>query len=349
MYVLRARFFFISISLLLLFYCRAALKPAYNLFSLPITWHAGSSDFYISPEKDGFDIAFENYSITQNTARPDFPNVIPPVLHQIMLGPNAISDSLQNTHNACLEFHLGWEIHLWTDENASRFVEEKYPHLKKMWDGYRYPIQRIDALRYMVLYEYGGAIIDMDLHCKRSLGPLRRFEFVAPAAHPVGFSNSMIMARKHHPFIEQLVSNLPEYDRSWFWLPYPTVMFSTGCHYVSTIHALQKHRADLRILSGTRENPRLHQLNGNAVTPLFHHLGASSWHSFDAALIIKIGRLRSSFVLLSTVLAILILVSWVKILRTRLYRRQKSFRSLVSKSRFQSTQFGVSDSGVALT
>ena len=118
-----------------------------------------------------------------------------------------------------------------------------------MWHRYKYPIQRVDALRYMLLYEYGGmilssspldaadkkkgAVLDMDLDCRRSLGPLRRFAFTAPAAHPVGFSNGFMMAARRHPFVGQLIRHLRKYDRNWFGLPYATVMFSTGCHYAS--------------------------------------------------------------------------------------------------------------------
>ncbi|RQM05923.1 hypothetical protein DH86_00002585 [Scytalidium sp. 3C] len=167
------------------------------------------------------------------SAGPEYSDLIPPILHHIALGQDVTNSSWTEARNACLELHPSWESHLWTDEKASKFVAEKYPHLKPMWDGYKYPIQRVDALRYMVLQEYGGAVLDMDLHCLRSLGPLRRFAFVAPAAHPIGFSNGMMLASKHHPFVRQLVRNLPAYDRDWFWLPYATVMFSTGCHYAS--------------------------------------------------------------------------------------------------------------------
>jgi hypothetical protein len=43
----------------------------------------------------------------------------------------------------------------------------------------------------------------------------------------------MMMATAKHPFVGELVRNLPIFDQSWFGLPYPTVMFSTGCHYAS--------------------------------------------------------------------------------------------------------------------
>jgi inositol phosphorylceramide mannosyltransferase catalytic subunit len=78
-----------------------------------------------------------------------------------------------------------------------------------------------------------GVILDMDLRCTRSLGPLRRFSFVAPAAHPAGFSIGFMMASARHSFLGELVANLPVFNQWWFGLPYPTVMFSTGCHYAS--------------------------------------------------------------------------------------------------------------------
>jgi mannosyltransferase OCH1-like enzyme len=73
----------------------------------------------------------------------------------------------------------------------------------------------------------------MDLECKRAFGPLRRFEFVAPAAHPTGFSIGFMMASRGNEYVRQLVKNLARYNRNWLGLPYPAVMFSTGCHYAS--------------------------------------------------------------------------------------------------------------------
>jgi hypothetical protein len=69
------------------------------------------------------------------------------------------------------------------------------------------------------------------------MGPLRRFDFVAPAAHPTGFSIGMMLSSPNNTFVRDLVDNLPKYNRAWFFLPYVTVMFSTGCHYASYVLA----------------------------------------------------------------------------------------------------------------
>lgn len=48
------------------------------------------------------------------------------------------------------------------------------------------------------------------------------------------------------------------------------------------MQALFPGRKDLRILWGPN---RLHQLSGAVTTPLFRHLGMSSWHNHDSSLI----------------------------------------------------------------
>jgi inositol phosphorylceramide mannosyltransferase catalytic subunit len=78
-----------------------------------------------------------------------------------------------------------------------------------------------------------GIFLDLDLQCLRPLDPLREFNFVAVAANPIGISNGFIMAKEKHPFFLHVIKNLPRYNLRWLGLPYATVMFSTGCHYLS--------------------------------------------------------------------------------------------------------------------
>jgi len=280
----------LGVAILTLWYCRQLLHSWWTLLSLPFVWSRGSSDFLISPISDGFDLTFANYSRSQTSAGPTYDDRVPPVLHHIALGTRVMRPTWEEAVQNCLDWHPGWEAHFWTDENARTFVAERFPELLAMWDEYPYPVQRVDALRYMVLYEFGGVVLDMDLKCKRSLGPLRRFDFVAPAAHPTGFSIGFMMASKQNDYVGQIVQSLGVYNRRWLGLPYPTVMFSTGCHFASTIHASAKNRAELKILAGPGDQPKLHMLNGRVSTPLFDHLGSSSWHSYDASLIVVVGK-----------------------------------------------------------
>lgn len=142
------------VCLLTLIYFRSLVHTALVTLALPVTW-LSSTDFCISQEHDRFDTTFANYSVDQQTSLPEYPDLIPPILHQISLG-NGLKPEWLDARNSCLQHHVEWETHFWTDENAPLFVAENFPQLREMWEGYRYPIQRVDALRYMVLYEYGG-------------------------------------------------------------------------------------------------------------------------------------------------------------------------------------------------
>ncbi|QPH09562.1 hypothetical protein C2857_000410 [Epichloe festucae Fl1] len=275
----------VAILLLTFWLGRHLLYTTWTLAALRVFWHENASQFIISQSNDNFDVTFANYSKAQVSAEP-YQDLVPPILHHIALGDtegrwkSRWGDSVQS----CVDVHPGWESHIWTDDNASKFVAEKFPQLKELWDSYHYPVERIDALRYMLLYAYGGVVLDMDLKCKRGLGPLRRFSFVAPEAHPTGFSIGFMMASKENAFVGDIVRNLTVYNKQWLGLPYATVMFSTGCHFASVIHVYESNRTDLKILPGP-----LHSLNGRVSTPIFDHLGSSSWHSYDAKLIVTIG------------------------------------------------------------
>lgn len=58
------------------------------------------------------------------------------------------------------------------------------------------------------------------------------------------------------------------------------------------VHAYQQDRSELKILAGTPGNFKMHSLNGQVSTPIFNHLGSSSWHSYDAAMIVSLGKYK---------------------------------------------------------
>ncbi|CAK7233989.1 hypothetical protein SEUCBS140593_008786 [Sporothrix eucalyptigena] len=298
-----------GVLLVIILLSRHILYTAWTLVYLPLAWSNDESSFVISQAVDNFDITFADYNTSQTTAGAGYTDRVPAVMHHVVLGSRPPLPAWGETRQSCLDLHEGWETHYWTDETAAAFVADKFPDVKETWDSYPFLIQKVDALRYMILYEYGGAVLDMDLRCKRALGPLRRFGFVAIEAVPVGFSSGFMMAERHNPLVGAIVNSLKDYNRRWLGLPYPTVMFSTGCHFASTIHVLQQDRSDYKVLRGPDDNRDMHKLNGAVSTPIFDHLGSSAWHSFDGRFIIM---LRSAIpwilpvVLLSAVCSVLI-------------------------------------------
>ena len=250
------------------------------------------------------------------------PAFIPRNMHHVLLGPmgeNPPADWLA-ARNSCVTMHMSWPEHyFWTDENADSFFEEHYPWFLDTWNSYPSIVQRADALRYFVLHKFGGVFLDMDLFCRHPLDPLishleavtphqhrpaqggmyilaesgHPHMLLAPKANPVGVSNGFIIASRGHPLLSQMITFLPRFNLN-FILSYATVMFSTGCMYISSHMQLFARRRwgkrTVLVLDGV-EN----MLNGNVDTPLFRHLGTSSWHSSDAKFIRKIvGGVRKS-------------------------------------------------------
>ena len=102
-----------------------------------------------------------------------------------------------------------------------------------------------------------------------------------------------------------------------------------------TVYTLQKNRTTLRILSGTAENPTMHMLNGYVDTPLFRHLGSSSWHTKDAHLILLLKDIDPKIILLVSVMVVGVLGSMIwccSSARRRFFspRRDIEFHSLES-------------------
>jgi inositol phosphorylceramide mannosyltransferase catalytic subunit len=250
------------------------------------------------------------------------PTFIPRNMHHVLLGPmakNPPADWLA-ARNSCVTMHASWPEHyFWTDENADSFFEEYYPWFVDTWNSYPSIVQRADALRYFVLHKFGGVFLDMDLFCRNPMDSLishlesvtphqhrpaqggmyilaesgHPHMLLAPKANPVGVSNGFIIASRGHPLLSQMITFLPRFNLN-FIFSYATVMFSTGCMYISSHMQLYTRRRwgknTVLVLDGV-EN----MLNGNVDTPLFRHLGTSSWHSSDAKFIRKIvGGVRKS-------------------------------------------------------
>lgn len=55
-----------------------------------------------------------------------------------------------------------WKHVLYTDEDNLEFVKKHFPDFLPYYNGFKYNIQRADAIRYMWLYINGGLYIDLD-------------------------------------------------------------------------------------------------------------------------------------------------------------------------------------------
>ena len=177
---------------------------------------------------------------------------------------------------------------LWTDAGSREFIAEHYSWFLDTFDNYTYAIQRADAIRYFVLYHYGGIYIDLDIGCLKPMDPLLVYPVILPKTIPVGVSNDLMFSEKKHPLLEQTIHNLIKFDHSWV-LNYPTVMFSTGPMFLSAQYGLYSASHPSTFLQDVRILPKsLYGKNARedeAPHSFFSHFYGSSWHADDAAFI----------------------------------------------------------------
>lgn len=134
----------------------------------------------------------------------------------------------------CRKFNPSYEIRMWNASSARTFIAEHYEWFLNTYDNYRYPIQRIDALKYFILWHYGGVYMDLDIACRRPLDPLLMFPAWFPEASPLGVNNDLMAARRGHPILERMTRRLEAKNRNWIF-PYLTIFWSTGPSFGSDI------------------------------------------------------------------------------------------------------------------
>lgn len=151
---------FLVLMILFILVCLSApsVQRLYSLSLLPFTWSTSSAQAIISQQRDHFDVTFSSYPANYSTENAGLHSLIPAKLHHIHLGPNPLPSEWLAARADCLEQHDSWETFLWNDSNAPQFVRNNYPHLYDMWNSYPFMVQRVDALRYMVLEKHGGIL-----------------------------------------------------------------------------------------------------------------------------------------------------------------------------------------------
>ncbi|KAF2149192.1 glycosyltransferase family 32 protein, partial [Myriangium duriaei CBS 260.36] len=167
---------------------------------------------------------------------------IPPIIHFIWfqneytshLDISTIPATISHAPARCHEHNPSFQILIWNATAASTFMAEHYAWFLPIYTSYPHPIQRIDALKYFLLWHYGGVYMDLDVSCRRPLNPLLAFPAWYPKASPVGVNNDLMASRARHPLVGMMLEQLSVKNKSW-GLTYLTVFWSTGPQFVSGV------------------------------------------------------------------------------------------------------------------
>lgn len=221
-----------------------------------------------------FAVTTEGVELIRNTNNKE---QIPKIFHHTWKDKD-IPEKWKYSYQNCKNLYPDFKFMLWTDESSEGFIKQHYRWFLKEYQSYSHQIQRVDAIRYFLLYHFGGIYSDLDIGCSDThrIEPLLKFDAFLPKTKPIGFSNDLMGSKPKHKFFDLLIKKLPIWDH-WYGVPYATVFFSTGPMFLSLQYGGYSGDDSIYIL--------MPDVYSDGPTKIFKHIQGSTWHSWDANLI----------------------------------------------------------------
>ncbi len=145
--------------------------------------------------------------------------MIPPIIHQIWVGPNDIPDSFLKSSEELQRINRGYRYMLWNNDNVEQLAT------KDVYD-YRTFAGQSNVLRLLALKKFGGIYLDMDFVPLKSFDSiLRHSAFIARQPDGV-FCNAAMGAEPEHSWIDNMLTDAISNKTSW-------LCPSFGCHVIS--------------------------------------------------------------------------------------------------------------------
>eukprot|EP00049_Salpingoeca_infusionum_P019590 m.362570 g.362570 ORF g.362570 m.362570 type:complete len:336 (+) comp20645_c0_seq1:86-1093(+) len=210
---------------------------------------------------------------------------IPMIIHQTYK-TEELPDQWKETPSLWKKHHPEWQYMFWSDEKNRDFISTHYPWFLEQFDAYPNNIQRADAIRYFILYHYGGVYVDMDIQPVRDLSPmLGDYGVVLPETPNIGLTNAFMASAKEHPFFEQVIHALGANAHRWMhFTRHWEIVTSTGPYFIWDQANLYKDQSEiLRVPASVWGKCKMCDPTCPLVpNAYFQHLHGDSWHDWDS-------------------------------------------------------------------
>lgn len=277
-----------------------------SLDSVFLTWEdfddaggPGYREALTAAQKESFDFKFPR----PPSEHPS--NLIPPIIHFIwfkdLYGPVSGSATTSIPHEGsdapewCRKHNPEFTVNVWNATMARDLLEEYYAWFLPTYDGYRHPIQRVDAIKYFILWHYGGVYLDLDVSCRKKMDPLINNPAWFPRASPMGVNNDVMASRAGHPLMWKMVDGLMPRDKNLIF-PWVTIFWTTGPKFTSDMLQGYLYEHGVYGANGGKERFKKDK-DPNAVYVLprefyseeftfFGHSPGGTWHGADVAVVL---------------------------------------------------------------
>jgi mannosyltransferase OCH1-like enzyme len=239
---------------------------------------------------------------------------IPKIIHQVFgLWDNKMPKEIKRRIDKWKKLHPTYEYKLWDKKACKDFLRKKYNWFLPLYESYQYHVQRADAIRYFILYEYGGIYADIDLEPAKPLdimlekyGHKNSILYRSPNSDMI--TNDFMMSKPKNIFWKKVIYNLISKHNFNSISRHLTIMYSTGPLFLDDIYENYSKKRELIYIINTKYvnncDVTITKPAKNKEAFLIRHDGRA-WHSFDS-IIIDFFIVNSKYIL--TVIIILILI-----------------------------------------
>jgi mannosyltransferase OCH1-like enzyme len=158
-----------------------------------------------------------------NKTKPEFNKTISKIIHQVWKTRHLPEKYIKLTEK-WKELHPEYTFKIWTDDDCNDFIDKVYPVFKQKWESFLFPIQRFDAIRYLILKTYGGIYIDLDMFPLKTLNFLDTENFIVSKEsnenakiHNKDFilSNAFMASPPNHIYLTYLINDIMTYKTEY--------------------------------------------------------------------------------------------------------------------------------------
>jgi mannosyltransferase OCH1-like enzyme len=185
---------------------------------------------------------------------------IPKIIHQTWKNEDTPVEFRKMAYS-WVEKHTDWSYVFWTDEMNRQFIKENFPFFLKIYDAYISNIQRVDAVRYFVLFKYGGMFIDLDFECLQNITSIiKDAECVfgkEPDEHCLIHNKSIIVSNAFmatvpgHDFFDVICSEIAHGNEHVTDHPNDRILETTGPFLLSRLYMNYERKENVKILDAS--------------------------------------------------------------------------------------------------
>jgi len=159
----------------------------------------------------------------------------------------------------CLEINKDWKIMEWDEQSCLVFLKRYYNFFYDKFINYKYQIQKVDAIRYFILYHYGGVYMDMDIKCIKTFDIFNENKiYLVEDSNPLfntGINNFLMASPKKHEFWLHVFDQLSKNYNSLNILRCLHILKSAGPGMLNDAYKSYQHKNQIIILSKELFNP----------------------------------------------------------------------------------------------